>query len=92
VAECVIEAAEAGPSLSPILHLDDGFREGLNPTGCLSLDISAAFLIFRNYPWLLTQITCVFLAIPSRERGRWPSSLTLGRGAVDANALLTNGA
>jgi hypothetical protein len=30
--------------------------------------------------------------IPSRERGRWPSSLTLGRGAVDADALLTNGA
>ena len=32
------------------------------------------------------------LRIPSRERGRWPSSLTLGRGAVDADALLTNGA
>ena len=31
-------------------------------------------------------------AIPSRERGRWPSSLTLGRGAVDADALLTNSA
>ena len=31
-------------------------------------------------------------SIPSRERGRWPSSLTLGRGAVDADALLTNGA
>jgi hypothetical protein len=33
-----------------------------------------------------------FLRIPSRERGRWPSSLTLGRGAMDADALLTNGA
>ena len=32
------------------------------------------------------------LRIPSRERGRWPSSLTLGRGAVDADALLTKGA
>jgi hypothetical protein len=32
------------------------------------------------------------LRIPSRERGRWPSSLTLGRGAMDADALLTNGA
>ena len=30
------------------------------------------------------------LRIPSRERGRWPSSLTLGRGAMDAKALLTN--
>jgi hypothetical protein len=34
----------------------------------------------------------LILAIPSRERGRWPSSLTLGRGAVDADALLTNSA
>ena len=32
------------------------------------------------------------VAIPSRERGRWPSSLTLGRGAMDAEALLTNSA
>ena len=31
-----------------------------------------------------TQITGLISAIPFRERGRWPSSLTLGRDAVDA--------
>jgi hypothetical protein len=29
---------------------------------------------------------------PVPREGRWPSSLALGRGAVDADALLTNGA
>jgi len=29
---------------------------------------------------------------PVPREGRWPSSLTLGRGAMDADALLTNGA
>ena len=34
----------------------------------------------------LTQITPTTPAIPSREEGRWPSSRTLGRVAVDAAA------
>jgi hypothetical protein len=34
----------------------------------------------------LTQITPTTPAIPSREEGRWPSSRTLGGGAVDAAA------
>jgi hypothetical protein len=33
-----------------------------------------------------TQITHTTPAIPSREEGRWPSSRTLGRVAVDAAA------
>jgi hypothetical protein len=33
-----------------------------------------------------TQITLTNPAIPSREEGRWPSSRTLGRVAVDAAA------
>jgi hypothetical protein len=49
-------------------------------------------LLQKYFCFLRGQITCLFFAIPSRERGRWPSSLTLGRGAVDADALLTNSA
>jgi hypothetical protein len=49
-------------------------------------------LLQKYFVLHLTQLSCLFLAIPSRERGRWPSSLTLGRGAVDADALLTNSA
>jgi hypothetical protein len=54
-----------------------------------------SLLIFRNHvkPWnqkysasRQTQITGKTPAIPSREEGRWPSSLTLGRVAVDAAA------
>jgi hypothetical protein len=43
VAECAIEPMEAGPSLSPILSLNDGFREGLNP----SYGLNSA----RRYRW-----------------------------------------
>jgi hypothetical protein len=40
----------------------------------------------------LPQITGLFDAVSSLTRGRWPSSRTLGWDAVDADALLTNGA
>jgi hypothetical protein len=56
---------------------------------------SKSILIFRNHvkprnqkysASRLTQLTRKTPAIPSRGEGRWPSSLTLGRVAVDAAA------
>jgi hypothetical protein len=38
------------------------------------------------------QITFITPVVPSHSEGRWPSSRTLGRDAVDAAALLTNSA
>jgi hypothetical protein len=67
---------------------------GLKPIEAQNASSSSAYVISDFQKLSLTpNPNHSFIArIPSRERGRWPSSLTLGRGAMDADALLTNGA
>jgi hypothetical protein len=58
---------------------------GRPPDGQIS-QVCVQPLLQKYFCFLRGQITCLFLAIPSRERGRWPSSRTLGWDAVDAAA------
>jgi hypothetical protein len=70
-----------------------GLPAGVNHTmSCRAPSHLHGISDFQKLSLTLDPNQLLILAILSRERGRWPSSLTLGRGAMDADALLTNGA
>jgi hypothetical protein len=54
----------------------------------------ARFVNFAFSEFVLTasQIGGILIAVSFHQEGRWPSSLTLERDAVDAAAQLTSGA
>jgi hypothetical protein len=92
--------AQRYPSIA--IDEDDGFREGLNPSyspadfspagkslldfqNLLSSPSGKNILIFRN------RKSGYKRSRPAPSEGRWPSSRTLERDAVDADAPITNG-
>jgi hypothetical protein len=84
--------AGSSPAMTKRNHQIDFPRGQI--TRCFVQPVSRFRIIsdFQKLSLTLDPNQLLNLRIPSRERGRWPSSLTLGRGAMDADALLTNGA
>jgi len=86
VAERIIEPAEAGPNVSPIFHLNDGFRKGLNPSYALRAGYSTET---RMTPDLVMPSARAALIDTSMTLLRMKGPLSLIRHLIDRPAPVT---